>query len=167
MTATDYDRIYREQEARRVARAHEGRKELVPYNKNYEEGQIERGKATSLDLLPIPELGCLVGRNDSGYGDCSTDTWIVTARFYTKATRQIKTLTVTRVYGLDVGTGDADAMPEHPGLAAIDPAQTRELTVHWEGGYVRWGEYDKKARWWRNASWTVGQYRPSSGGIDK
>jgi hypothetical protein len=121
-----------------------------------------------------------VGRNDTGYGDCSMDTWIVKGVRYTKATGQMCALSVVRVYGLDVGIGDADAMPEHPGQAAIegrrgdgdededdDEERKVELTVRWSQGEVEWKEYNKKYKWWTNASWTVGKYIPSCAGIDK
>lgn len=152
----DYDAHH---EAKRIAACHAKRKAFTTYNRTFHMEQVTRGEQVSKDQLAIPWIDCLVAGYFSGYGDGSAHTYIVRAKGYVKKTRQMKSLLVVRVYGLDVGIGDADAMPERPGLAAFDPdEEPTELTVRWERGEVCWGEYNKKMKHWERSSWQVGAY---------
>lgn len=161
-----YDEVENLREASRVDAARKRRKELVHYNLSFKDTHVNCGEKVSVDTLRIPAMDCLVAANFGGWGDGSQHTYIVVGRGFSKKGAVVR-LYVARIYGLDMGIGDADAMPQHPGMAAIDPSELPvELTIRWEKGEVRWGVYNKALKRWEPGSWTVGQYVPSMGPLD-
>jgi hypothetical protein len=166
------DAFYARQEQWRVERAHAVRKAFVPYNLRVTtEPHVRKNHTVQ---VKVPEVGCLVGYNNSGYGDCSTAAYIV-EQVLRERKGAPKHLIVRKIHGIDIGVGDADAMPERPGEAAIDPdSNAIKLTLQWN---MCREEADSCALWrerrteggghWTNASWYPGQYTSSCAGIDK
>lgn len=151
--------------------AHAGRVAFAPYNLNVAHERVTHGPKHAA-TVPVPAIGCLVGYNDSGYGDCSTSTWQVVAveRSKKNAAREAVRVVVRPICGLDIGSNAADAMPQRPGECAYDPARgTATLALKWTllgaESYASWRE--RSDGHWHNASWTMGRYEPSTMGIDK
>ncbi len=166
------DPVYAAREAYRVQHALNSRKEFRSYNFNSTTEQVVH-RGTTAPVI-VPALGCLVHSNNSGYGDCSERNYIVVKVERTDKTRTPCTVWLREVHGLDVGIGDADAMPERPGCVGIDDAtmtQALPLTLNWwkcEDGQWK-AEWKHRTQWktWGNEFYTFGVYSASQAGIDK
>jgi hypothetical protein len=166
------DPVWQSWEDGRVERAYARRQELLNYNFTCQEEEFMY--RNSRPSVPVPAVGCIVHSNNSGYGDCSEDNWIVIDVERTIKTDAPKALILRQVHGIDIGRGRADEMPEHPGKAAVSREQTPlRLTLAWEFDKEKkqweasWKERDVKAKWWCNDHFEIGVYRPSKMGIDK
>jgi hypothetical protein len=138
------DHIWQSWEDGRVERAYAARHELLDYNfTSALEEFTYRGTKTR---VPVPSVGCLVHSNDSGYGDCSEDNWIVIAVEHTIKTNIPKALILRQVQGIDIGQGRADEMPEHPGKVAVSREQPPLRLTLCQGS--RWKERDVKHKHW-------------------
>ncbi len=171
----DHDRVSRHRYEGFVKRAHDARHQRLPYNRNTKKVMISKGPHSGPPSeVKVPEVGCLVHCSDTGYGCGTESNWIVIAISYKKKSNEPQKLHLRQVYGIDIGIGEADAMPGEPGLVAVDEDKDPlVLTLQWTKNSAKgvweasWNYYDTMHKWWDSDFWTLGVYRPSDMGFDK
>jgi len=141
------------------------------YNRETRKTKVTYGqKKPVLCEVEIPALGCLMAYNNSGYGDCSTCTYIVTGYRNGKALCEdglpvVTQLELALVIKIDIGKGpEAAPEPQHAGHVSYATDQRVHVKLcYLPSENLAWYKTEAKA----NASYSPGQYVSRCIGIDK